>query len=206
MKYLEFKKQLKDFIVFPILEIKKLDASVNYLRRVYEWQKKGYIKKVIKSFYIFSDLDINEEVLFIISNKIYKPSYISFEMALSYYNLIPESVYGITAATSRKTSKFYTEMGGFFYRSLKPNLMFGYKLVKYKNQGYLMADIEKAILDFFYLRTDLKVEDDFSELRINARELLEQINSKKLRKYLSVYKNKSLEERIERFVRYIKDA
>ena len=89
MKYIEFKNKLKNLIIFSTIDIRKVDSSINFLRRIYEWQHKGYIKKVIKGYYIFSDTELNELSLFFIANKIYKPSYISFEMALSYYHLIP---------------------------------------------------------------------------------------------------------------------
>ena len=41
-----------------------------------------------------------------VANKIYSPSYISLETALSYYGLIPESVYALTSVSTRKTISF----------------------------------------------------------------------------------------------------
>src|SRR3990167_6547201 len=41
-----------------------------------------------------------------IANRLYAPSYISFEYAMSRYGLIPESVYAVTSATSRITRTF----------------------------------------------------------------------------------------------------
>ena len=72
MQYLELKQQLKDFLVFSLDDIKKVDQAF-YRRRLNEWQDKGYIKKVIKEYYIFSDLEINESVLFVIANRIFDP-------------------------------------------------------------------------------------------------------------------------------------
>ena len=63
---------------------------------------------------MFADTELNEETFFLIANKIYNPSYVSFEMALSYYRLIPEGVYSITSATAKKTIKFKTTVGDFF--------------------------------------------------------------------------------------------
>jgi len=101
MNFLEFKEKLKDFVVFNLNDIRKVDNRFD-LRRLNEWQKKGYIKMVRRGHYAFSSLEINESVLLLVANKIYTPSYVSLEMALSYYTLIPEAVYGITSATSRK--------------------------------------------------------------------------------------------------------
>jgi len=63
MKYLDFKEALKDFTVFSFDEIKKIDSRF-HRRRLNDWQEKGYIKKIIKGYYIFSDLKINEHILF----------------------------------------------------------------------------------------------------------------------------------------------
>jgi predicted transcriptional regulator of viral defense system len=81
MQYLDLKTKLKDFPVFSIKDIEKVDSSF-HKQRLSEWQKKGYVKKVRQGFYIFSDLEMNEQTLFTIANRIYKPSYISLEMVL----------------------------------------------------------------------------------------------------------------------------
>jgi len=101
MQFLELKKNLKDFMIFSKRDIEKMDQSFHN-QRLSEWQKKGYIKMIRRGYYIFSDLEINESILFLIANKIYSPSYVSLEMAFSYYNLIPESVYSVTSVTTEK--------------------------------------------------------------------------------------------------------
>jgi len=55
MKFLEFKNELKDFAIFSLNEIRTIDPNF-HRRRLNEWQDKGYIKKVIRGYYIFSDL------------------------------------------------------------------------------------------------------------------------------------------------------
>ncbi len=202
MNFIEFKRNLQDFIVFNLQDIRKIKANFD-LRRLSEWQNKNYIKMIRKEYYIFSDLEINESVLFLIANKIYSPSYISLEMAFSYYNLIPEAVYGITSATSEKTNNFKTDLGEFIYRHIKPGLMFGYKLVKYQNHNFRIAEIEKAALDYFYLNPRLKTENDFAEIRFNAEEFKELADKEKISRYLKEFNNKSLEKRINKFLKYI---
>ena len=128
MRYLELKEQLKDFLVFSLNDIRKIEPSF-HRQRLNEWQDKGYIKKIVNEYYVFSDAEMSESALFAIANKIYEPSYVSLEMALSFYQLIPESVYGVTSVTSRKTYEFSTSMARFSYRKIKPELMFGYRLV-----------------------------------------------------------------------------
>lgn len=205
MQYIELKDQLKDYIVFSQKQIKKIYPKFN-IHNFKEWQKKKYIRKIIKGYYIFSDLDINEPILFIISNEIYKPSYISFEMALSYYQLIPEIVYGITAATTRHTYKYETQFAQFSYKKIKPVMMFGYKLMKYKNHIFKIAQIEKAIIDYFYTNVKFKEPADFEELRMDKTIFDEQVNPDKINKYLKIIDSDVLSRRVRKFLRYMKHA
>ncbi len=205
MRYIELKEQLKDFIVFSTSDIQKIDPFF-HKQRLSEWQKKGYIKKIVNEFYIFSDLEINESALFVIANEIYNPSYISFEMALSYYDLIPETVYSITSASSRKTQNFETDIAAFSYRRIKPELMFGYALQKYKNHNFKIAEAEKAVLDFLYINPGIKTEGDFYELRINRDEFQQKINRKKMEEYLKLFENQSLKKRVNNFLEFMSHA
>lgn len=179
-----------------------MDAGFD-LRRLSEWQGKGYIKMIRRGHYAFSDLEINESVLFLMANKIYSPSYISMEMALAHYHLIPESVYGITSVSSRKTNHFVTSFGEFFYHHIKPQLLFGYRLLDYRGHNYKIAEPEKAILDYLYLNAQMNTEDDFAGMRINGEEFCEQTNIDKLERYLAAFENKRLEKRIHLFLKHI---
>jgi len=205
MQYIELKKVLKDFTVFSLIDIKKVDSNF-CRRRLNEWQDKGYIKKIIKGYYIFSDLEINENAFFEIANRIYSPSYISLEMALSYYHLIPESVYGITSASTHKTYRFKTQIAEFSYRTIKPNLFFGYNLTKYNNKYFKIASIEKTILDYFYLNPGIKNKNDFASLRFNSELFLKQINEEKFYKFLNKFNKKVLTKRINSFLKFLKNA
>jgi len=205
MQYLEFKEKLKEFLVFSLADVRKA-APTFYRSRLNEWQKKGYLKKIVRGHYAFSDAELNESVLFIIANKIYNPSYISFEMALSYYHFIPESVYEITSATSRKTYTFSTPFGEFFYRRIKPSLMFGYTLIPYRQYMVKIAEPEKALLDCLYINSRFRSENDFFEMRLNKDEILGQINVEKLQRYLALFQNQSLSQRTHQFLEYIHHA
>ncbi len=202
MNILTFKEKLKGFVTFNLNDIRKIDPGFD-LRRLNEWQEKGYIKMIRRGHYAFSGLALNESVLSLLANKIYTPSYVSLEMALSHYNLIPEAVYGITSVTSRKTNRFKTDFGEFIYRHIKPQVMFGYQLVTYSSQIFKIAEPEKAILDYFYLNTDLHAAEDFSGLRFNSEEFKEQTDRDKLRSYLIAFDNKRLETRFSKFLKYI---
>jgi predicted transcriptional regulator of viral defense system len=205
MHYLDFQNSFKNFTVFSIADIRQVEPGF-YRRRLSEWQEKGYIKKIIKGYYIFSGLNINEKVIFEIANRIYSPSYISFEMALAYYGLIPESVYGITCASTRKTSHFKTPVGDFFYRTIRPKLYFGFELLKNNEKLFKLASPEKAFLDFFYIKTELRDTASFREMRVNHKVFRKLVSRSKMNDYLAAYGQKSLKRRIDNFWEYITHA
>jgi len=205
MQYVELKEQLKNFKIFNLNDIRKIEEDFD-LRRLNEWQKKNYIKKIRQGFYIFSDLEIDEQALFIIANRIHEPSYISLEMALSFYGLIPEAVYGITSVTSQKTRTIKTPIGGFTYRHLKPELLFGYELRECDGHHYRMAETEKAVLDYLYFNSKIKDEESFMGARFNTDEFKKRVNMEKFNKYLAAFNNKALAKRVKKFLTYIEHA
>jgi len=202
MQYNLFRSSLKDFTIFSLNDIKQVDPLF-HRRRLNEWQIKGYIKKVIKGYYVFSDLELNENMLFEIANKIYSPSYVSFEMALSYYDLIPESVYGITSASTKRTYNFKTSIAEFNYRTLKPQLYFGYEIIRYNDKSFKIASLEKAILDFFYINTHLKTYSDFGSLRFNKDIFFQKIKRGKLSAFCRKFFQKTLTNRINSFMEFM---
>lgn len=201
MRFLAFKQHFAPFNIFSIQDIHKWDPDFD-TRRLVEWQKKNYIQKVINRWYVFNE---NRAIntLYLISNRIYSPSYISFESALAYYNLIPEGVYTITAATSIKTQKFNTPIGAFNYRHIKPEMMFGYRLISVEGQLFKMAEPEKLIIDYFYLNPKIDSPEDIESLRLNQAELESLINKDLVFEYLDLVKNKALEKRINIFMKTV---
>jgi len=205
MQYIELRRQLKGFTVFSLSDVRNLDPSF-YRRRLSEWQDKGYIKKLLKGYYIFSDLTLNENVLFEIANRVYNPSYISFESALSYHGLIPESVYGITSASSRRTYRFKTPIAEFYYRTVNPRLFFGYEIVKQGNKSFKMANPEKALLDYFYINTEIRKKEDFLSLRINKDNLLNRLDETRMKRYIKRFAQRVLTKRVNTFLEVINNA
>lgn len=179
MNYLGFKAHFEPFQVFSRTDILKWLPDFDS-RRLVEWQDKGYLKKVVNKWYCFSDLSIDEPVLFLIANRIYSPSYISFESALSYYGFIPEGVPTIYSATSRKTAAYSTPLSNFSYRNLKAQLMVGVRMIKAGNQQVRLAEPEKALLDYLYLNSSMQTEVDFEGARLNRVLLKEKVDEQKL--------------------------
>jgi predicted transcriptional regulator of viral defense system len=205
MKYIAFERQLSPFKIFSIDDIRKKAPGFD-TRRLVEWQHNDYIEKIVNRWYLFADVELSERLLFLIANRIYAPSYISFESALSWHGLIPEGVFSITSATSKKTKTFYTPQGTFIYHHLKPQLHFGYRLERIENQVYKMAELEKVLLDYLYLHSEMKAVEDFEAWRINTDQLNRELDREKLQKYLSLFSNKALNERVERLLKYVEDV
>lgn len=81
------------------------------------------------------------------------PSYISFDSALSFYNLIPERVVAITSASLnvKKNKTFVNAFGRYEYSDI-PEKAFSSGLTLIENNGYYarIATKEKAICDSLY--------------------------------------------------------
>lgn len=201
MNYLEFERALNSFPVFSIKDIRKRFPGFDS-RRLVEWQQKGYLLKIKRGYYSFYERSLGERFLQFTANKIYSPSYISFESALSYYNLIPESVFTITSATTKNTANYSTPVGNFSYKHIKPLLFFGYKLLKEKNFVIKIAEPEKVLLDFFHINK-MNEKEELEEMRFNEIVAKEIISFEKLRKYQRIFNSKTIDKRIEMFIQII---
>lgn len=201
--YIQFRNH---FAKMPILSLKEIELAFPKLdkRRLNEWSKKGYIENVKRGFYRFTDLPKREGVRLFSANKIYNPSYISLESALSFHQIIPESVFTVTSVSTLNTTNLKTSLGSFNYNHIKENLYFGYVLVEINGLTVSMANLEKALLDYLYLHSELKSEMDFQALRWNKEEL-KKINSQKIEDYLTLFNSKSLSKRFSILKKYMYD-
>lgn len=194
MNFLEFRNTFLPQKVFSTGDIAKEWADFNFVNLV-NWQDKGYILKLRNSWYAFPDALKTEADLFFLANRLQKPSYISLETALRYYNWIPESVFSITSVTTAKPAEWHTPVGHFVYRSIKPGQFFGYETVESRDVTFNMADPEKTLLDLLYFNSSLIEEPDFEALRLNREEISERINLSRLNNYLSLIASAGLEKR-----------
>lgn len=201
MRYLEFRQTFELYPVISVREIKKIYPYFDS-RRLVEWQLKGYLIKLKRGFYCFMDKEKNEHFIHYVANKIYAPSYITLESALAFYNLIPEGVFTTTSLTTKYTTKYTNPIGNFEYRHIKPSLYFGYKLIE-KNKVFIkIAEIEKAILDYFYMN---KINDleSIKEMRFNSIQAKELINFEKLKIFQNRFNSNILAKRIKMFKKVI---
>ena len=104
---------------------------------------------------------------FYLADPIYSPSYISFDSALAYYDLIPEAIYVVSSATyDKKKSKIYTTpFGRFIYRDIpKGAFAFGVNIISENGYTYRIALKEKALLDKLYTIKPVKNMKEMKEL------------------------------------------
>lgn len=204
MQFIEFQNQMSTYPVFSLKDVLKAIPDFNRIQ-LDRWENKGYLKKIKKEFYCFTSREINQNFLFYTANKIYTPSYVSFEMALKYYSFIPEEIFLITSASTKKTNGFTTPVGSFSYRQIKPSLFWGYQLVDFGRQKILLADPEKAVLDYLYINSKLKTADDFLGIRINPEEFRSKINIELFYQYLATFASKALTKRVKTFLTTIQN-
>lgn len=120
-----------------------------------------------------------------IANRLYPPSYISFEYALSHYGIIPESVYAITSATTRITREFIVNNKSFTYSRIKKQAYRGYKTDKIEGMTVFIAEPEKALADYLYF-VDLKRK------LLNERLNVSKVKKKVVVEYARLFGRKSL--------------
>lgn len=123
--------------------------------------KKGDLIRLKKGSYVVSPKIHNQPVSKeLIANHLYGPSYISFESALSYYNLIPERVHTIRSMTIKRSRKFSTTLGNFEYITApKEYFKIGIQQnIINKDYAYLIASPVKALCDIIVATSRLRIQ------------------------------------------------
>jgi predicted transcriptional regulator of viral defense system len=203
MRFREFESVIRRLPVFNLNDARKLDPGFHRQQFNY-WYHQGYIKPLAAGYYILADQVITEKYLFMVANKIYEPSYISLESALAYYEVIPETVLGVTSVSSRKTQQYQTSWGVFSYRSIKPQLIIGYRVIeKAPEHKFKIAHLEKSILDYLYFHSEIRSLADFDGLRWNRDQLHELLDRLIFTRYIKLYEKRALESRANLFLEYL---
>ena len=198
ISYLEFRDFFLPFGCFSVHQVaiwnEHFDRN-NFGR----WVKQGKLIRLRQGYYTFPSCKGNGDTPFYFANKLYAPSYVSLQSALSFYGMIPEGVVHITSVTARKTASFDNPIGEFIYRSVKPALMFGYTSETSpltKNWSMLLATPEKALLDFLYLNPQYNSKEELQELRLDIDFMQEELNMTRFEEYLDRFRSKVLEKRV----------
>jgi predicted transcriptional regulator of viral defense system len=173
-------KIVKKMPFFRIENLLTIIDNKKYLRILLSrMSRKSEIIRVKKGIYV-SAAYLNEIKIKGASNdyseyigcQIYEPSYLSAEYILSGYGVLPESVYGFSLVSLKKTNSMKNDLGIFTYHHIKKELFTGYEIKK--TGGFLIrkASPAKALFDFLYFRKNIIVDfDNFNELRLNLGNL-----------------------------------
>ena len=129
--------------------------------KVSKMEGKGELIRLKKGLYVVAPdvhhMTISKEL---IANHLYGPSYISFENALSFYQLILERVHTIRSLTLKRARNFSTPIGNFEYVSAQKNY-FGIGIrqeIVNDRYAYLIASPEKALCDIIYATPGLRLQ------------------------------------------------
>ena len=132
------------------------------------------------------------------AQRIYGPSYLSLEVALSLHGWIPEAVYTLTSVCDRKTTDFETPLGLFTYTRVPQMILFEQVVtLSTLDIPAMVATPLKALCDYVYVHKkdwkgmspvmdDLRIEPDrFETLDRTAIEvLMNNYRSQRIQRFL----------------------
>lgn len=175
---------------FSLADIKKISSEKegSLMVALSRLVKNGQILRLRKNFYALDFVKVDLEKFAI---ETYYPSYLSFEWALSWHNVLSQKPSNVTLATTKRSKKTILFGKNLIYRHLKPNLFWGYQ----KMENYLVADPEKAFLDLAYLSLNGYAKFDTEEMNLKL------LDKKKIKKYLKMFNSARLDNLIAKSVR-----
>lgn len=159
--------------------------------------RNGLFTRVKKGIYI---LNANPPSAFELANILFTPSYVSLESALSFYRLIPETVYSISSITPKYPIGINAFNRQFIYSKIQKELFFGYAPISIGSSGkkILIAEKEKALLDFLYFIA-------IGKRKTNDRIMLLGLDEKKVRNHLPHFQKALKGRKLVTFNRLIKN-
>ena len=197
MNYIELSSVLRShkMYLFTLGDVKNLfpDEKAKTIKNNFiRWLSKGYFVRLKRDLYEFVEQGKELKIPDLhVANRLYEPSYVSLETALSIYSIIPDIAAAVTSVTSRPTRTFKNKYGSFFYRACQKKVFTGYKIMLYEGFKVYIADKEKALVDFLYYRSRLSQSLDFDEERLN-KEILKKVDWGKAFRYAKLFNNKTV--------------
>lgn len=153
-----------------------------YLSR---WKKQGWISPLKRGLYELTYPQSISIPDFFVANRIYDPSYVSMETALSYYSIIPEVSMAVTSVTAKTTRQFKNTHGLFIYRSIRQNAFRGYLIEKHNGFDVLIAEPEKALVDYLYFKSLSSQAFNKDEERIDMKRVYH-LKAKRIKSYANL--------------------
>jgi len=178
MKFLELRNKIKDnlFTFEDVVKYFALEKEATIRQQLSRFVGSKLIFSIKKGLYCFDPKKVNPLFL---ANLLYQPSYVSGLTALFFYGMVPDIPQIIVSVTTITKKTFHLLLGDFVYFKIKPELYFGFEVIKIKENYVRIATKEKALLDFVYLNKIKEMKD----LRIDWKK----INLNLFKKYLKSY-------------------
>jgi predicted transcriptional regulator of viral defense system len=183
----------------PLFETALLAAGDESLyqaqRRLTDWTHSGRVKRLRRGLYTLPETQrVCEPHPFMVANHLVKGSYVSLEMALSYYGHIPEHVAVISCVTTGRPGEWENEFGRFCYRHIHPQYFFGidYQLLA-NYQPVFIAYPEKALLDLIYFRKGADSPEFLETLRLQH---LDRFNLERLHAFAAQFGKPKLQRAV----------
>jgi predicted transcriptional regulator of viral defense system len=161
----------------------KIDTLKKMFRR---WRENGWLYLLKRGLYELTyPKDYNLPDIYI-ANRLYSPSYVSLETALSNFSIIPEVSMAVTSVSTKPTRQFKNKHGLFIYHTLKPEFFNGYYVEKHGVFDILIAEPEKALIDFLYFKSFRDKNFNLKNERLD-KDVISRLNKKKLNKYAKLF-------------------
>lgn len=163
--WLNFFKRFNEIKFFHINHLKLLTNMNEHPLRIslFRLSNKKIIKRICRGFYANP---FNMPTLEETSGQIYQPSYISLESALSSYGILSQIPQVLTCVTTQLPHTFRTSLGIIEYRQIKRDYFWGFV----KKNGYFIAEMEKAVLDYVYFNRSKHI-DELNLAEVNVKKL-----------------------------------
>jgi len=192
LKQLKVEQKLKSMglFVFTPAEFKDIFGVSLSTARAYIKKNviRGLFVKLRNNFYQLSDSSPSS---YSTANRLYQPSYVSLEKALSHYGMIPETVYAVTSVSTKATREFSNQIGVFSYQQIKKGAFTGYALSRLGDAEALVAEPSKALADYLYFV-------DLGKISLNDRLDVSSVKKSELMKYAGLFNRPSMISLIEK--------
>ncbi|MEK7767629.1 MAG: type IV toxin-antitoxin system AbiEi family antitoxin domain-containing protein, partial [bacterium] len=116
--------------------------------QLHQWSRKGWVVRLRRGWYELAYPEPAAAPDFHVANRIYRPSYVSLDAALSHYQIIPETAAQVTSVTPLATARFSTSRGLFTYGSVSPRAYTGYRVVSLEGREVLLEGIGEGVAHY----------------------------------------------------------
>lgn len=134
--------------------------------------KAGWLVRIKRGLYLvvtdLSSLAAGNVSNFVISNALNSKSYVSFANALNWYGMFDQLTKSVDAVTSARARKYRFQNTEFRFFRVKEELFFGFSQERVNGKKVNIAEKEKIILDYLFLRRNAATTSlVFEKLRVH---------------------------------------